>query len=328
MTTATALLSLDQLAQKIEGLRQRNVSTTLGGLQFSATNNGVSISQHDLDFSGVYSRTLNVLGLPSGAMTEYKDDPELLQRMLRSSQSRRSGEAVCLSILGDRVVSIEPGSGSGLDFGDLLPIVQRLPQLAGVQGADVDDAGHLALRLVAQHSATPARAVGDVSHSGVLVELNGAVKASPYVYRMVCTNGMHRETMGTSVSAGSHLTREAMMAAAQVVVQQAYDVARQLLQDFVLSDEHAVTNPTAYLTHMLHDLRIPARHQVALLARVPSMERPTVYGLVNLLTSYAQEHENPRTRHRFEQIGSTVLGLAQANAQAPRCSQCESLLPH
>lgn len=173
--------------------------------------------------------------------------------------------------------------------------------------------------------------VGDITRGGVRVGMDIKHGLSPwvqpYLYRLICTNGMETTDAGLKVDARGASVEE-VLAEFEAAADRAFRRVEEDMASFYRLREERVNNPERTLIRMAEERGLPARTVVTLAERVPSITdddgTTTMFELVNLVTNAAND---PRIRNRFgarrtlEQTGGSVV-----TEHSDRCGHCASLL--
>lgn len=173
--------------------------------------------------------------------------------------------------------------------------------------------------------------VGDITRGGVRIgqdrKNNLAPWVQPYLYRLICTNGMEVPDSGLKINAqgATELEIEAMF---EAEVSRAAD---RLVSDieafYALREERIGNDPTGALRRMALEQRLPARTVGNLEDLVPSLADPanaSVFDLVNLITNQANNPEIDRRSSTYRNLQRAGGGIVADHAE--RCSACHSRL--
>lgn len=171
--------------------------------------------------------------------------------------------------------------------------------------------------------------VGDITRGGVRLgqdrKLNGAPWVQPFLYRLVCTNGMEVPDAGLKISAvgATEMEIEALF---EAEVARAMERLDQDIQNFyALRSEQVGNDPTGALRRAATEMGLPARTVGNLEDLVPSLEGDiSMFDLVNLMTNLANAPEvdvRSSTRRNLQLAGGRLV-----NDHAERCSSCHARL--
>jgi hypothetical protein len=100
----------------------------------------------------------------------------------------------------------------------------------------------------------------------------------------------------------------------------AFAAAERDIDHFYSLRDQQVNNPERALTAMARERDIPNRSLIRLLAQAPTLENPTRFDIVNLVTNLANDPAiaNDGGRQLLERVGGSVVMDSQA-----RCPHCE-----
>ncbi len=276
------------------------------------------------------------LGVPTPFLN--RTSPHLRQEILSEMIQEVGSSAVQLTFVpGETVRRVDKPGRVVLDPVDLLSVAGRV---VGSDDAeitrlmDTKDAFEFDLRVpethdrgVGGHPASATREVGDITTGGLTIGLdrkhNLAPTVQPYLYRLVCTNGMVTQDPGLKVDARGQ-TGEEILAELEAVAQRAFSRVEDQMAAFYDLQNQRVDNPERVLTAIAREQRIPDRALVGLIQLAASEEigdNPTMFDLVNLVTNSANRTSRPGGRRRLELAGGAVV-----EDHAARCGHCQSLL--
>lgn len=221
-------------------------------------------------FTGINSRTFG----------EYLDSPAITSGMINHCLAKRSGKQVRVSYDKTGIISIGKSEGI-IPITKLLDVVgNEFPEIEHVEAINRINRGYMEVRFVSNVAQSPAKRVGDATHTGVWVTTNGFVSTTPYIVRLVCTNGMLRTTPLDKYESGHEIP---------VFIKnfrRCLDSAKELCSDFMSTDDKPVADPHKLLINICRHFGISPRNQYKILALLPTLpDNPTGYDLVNLVTS-------------------------------------------
>jgi hypothetical protein len=173
--------------------------------------------------------------------------------------------------------------------------------------------------------------VGDLTRGGIRIGVdlkhNLAPWVQPYMYRLICTNGMETTDEGLKVDARGSSVDE-VLREFEAQADRAFRRVEAEIAAFYDLRTQQVDNPERTLIRMAEERGLPARTVLTLAERVPAYTdengRATMFDLVNLITNQAND---PRIRSRagarrtLEQTGGTIV-----TEHTERCSHCQSAL--
>lgn len=158
------------------------------------------------------------------------------------------------------------------------------------------------------HFEHPRRKVGEISHAGVSVEINGSALVRPSVFTLACMNGMVADQGSV----------EAVQVFSERDVKEGVERSKTLLQRFVALDDVEFANAQDALTIIARELGFSDRMARRVLESASSVfagrDRVTGYELVNHVTSLAKNGGG--LKYSFK--GGDMLGLLAKE----RCSSC------
>ena len=323
-------MTIAEADQAVAALQHGFIDTSLGQLDFRVSEDGklaIAAEERNLAMADkATNRLVRFLGLPAGVEEEFGDDPSLLTQMLNHSKRKRADTGVRMVKSREKVVAVEEGNTDGISISDVWERVQDLPDIAGVQLVEHTSGSEFELRVISDFLAEPPSKKGDISHAGIHVTVNGVVKAAPYVYTVLCTNGLTATRYGKTIELrrdGTPLDQR--LEQIQAGIATSWETARKVLDKFIASDTVKVTNPHAYLLQLMEEAGIGPRDQANLLTRLPELPaQPSVYELTSLVTNFAQSFKRRRGRNRFESFGMDLL--VHATSDEHRCSHCHGKL--
>lgn len=178
-------------------------------------------------------------------------------------------------------------------------------------------------------------AVGDVTRGGIRIgqdrKMNSAPWLQPYLYRLVCTNGMELPDQGLKVDARGAQERE-IEALFEAEIARAVDRLENDIQAFYdLRNTRLGSDPTGALHRAATEQNLPLRTigrmedlVPALLDDTESGAEITMFDIVNLMTNQANDPElgsRSSSLRNLQRAGGTLV-----NDHAERCGTCHSRL--
>ena len=257
-------------------------------------------------------------GISPRLFSEYADNTMLVRSMLDYSLNKRTGS---VRVVHDNfnVVSIKP---SEVPYNDPLEVYDTVSEVLSGKGeylsTEMDgDHGACNMRFLTHRSDAPAKDVGDLSYCGVSVSVNGSVQVSPYVYRLVCSNGLTTDALASKTR---DIKKEGQSAVTDKLIRTQVDNSYKLLESFTALDEKPVSNPIAYTVKLAKELGLSTKMYKTILERVESnsSDIKTMYDLVNIVTAMGVEFEDPR----FDRVGGHFTEALSSS----RCVTCSSKL--
>lgn len=173
--------------------------------------------------------------------------------------------------------------------------------------------------------------VGDITRGGVRffqnLRQNLAPSVQPYMYRLICTNGMEVPNAGLKIDARGQSVDE-VIAALEVAAQRAFAQVEQDIAHFYELREQPVQNPDRTLARVARERGLSDRLRIRALDTLSSIEEEgrqvTMFDIINHVTNMAND---PTVRRRgvrleLERFG----GGAVQSAHDERCRVCSSRL--
>ena len=174
-------------------------------------------------------------------------------------------------------------------------------------------------------------AVGDITRGGVRIGLDMkhglAPSVQPYMYRLICTNGMETADAGLRVDARGASVEE-VLAEFEALADRAFRRVEADMQAFYDLRNERVDNPERTIARVGTERGLPARTIAELVERAPSIldedGNATMFGVVNLITNAAND---PRIRRRISSRRALeVVGGGIITSHADRCGTCHGKL--
>lgn len=170
------------------------------------------------------------------------------------------------------------------------------------------------------------RAVGDITRGGLRFtqkrDKNMAPQVSPYLYRLVCTNGMElAESLGTVDSRGRSYND--VLAELEELAELGMSRLDHYIEQFYALRERAVANPERWLRRFGAERGLSNRIVERLTSAAPGLgDNPSEFDLVNMVTNLANDPAISNNVVRsLQQAGATVVAEHSA-----RCDHCQSRL--
>ena len=170
-----------------------------------------------------------------------------------------------------------------------------------------------------------ARNKNDITHMGVSCVVDNTfngnqVDIGPFLFRLVCTNGM--------IATESDLRAVCSKQGAKFLdgiderLNAAMNKSRVLLNHFIETDKDKVKDPAFIIHSICKDGKVNSRLRSNLLSKVPALgNEPTVYEVINLVTSYANSLiDIDELRGLDRAAGDWIKELAN------RCPTCKHVL--
>lgn len=172
------------------------------------------------------------------------------------------------------------------------------------------------------------RQVNDITRGGVRVVLNRdkgtAPEVNPYLYRLICTNGMETQDRTLRIEGRGRNSNE-ILANLEFNTQQAIDsLSRRIDQFYALRQERVEGDPTQTMIRLAQERGLSPLVANRLALGLPADEDHTLFSLINRVTNYANHPDlesHPAQRRNLEIAGGTL-----ATQHAERCSHCSQTL--
>lgn len=174
--------------------------------------------------------------------------------------------------------------------------------------------------------------VGDITRGGVRLgqdrKNNLAPWVQPYLYRLVCTNGMEVPDTGLRVDARNNDVPTLLRLLEGEVVRAFRRVESDIAHFYDLRTRELPADMSGHMRRIARENGLPARTALNLQGLLPSLTEdgvvPTEFDLVNLLTNQANDpalinRDGPR--RQLQTIGGTLV-----NDHAVRCNSCQQRL--
>jgi hypothetical protein len=205
----------------------------------------------------------------------------------------------------------------------LLEVWNTLQEVGGdtIIGGEVTELGRgeFDLRVVTDHGLAPKNRVGDITNTGVSFHLGLSVDAFPFTNRLVCTNGMTRQTKGSKysyVSGDSGSIRS--------IFQDALQEAKEFNELIQATDEVVLPNIHNYIAQALTMAGATAalKAQVGDLVAQDAPNR-TLWEALQIITRIARDHaaDRPRKRKQIEAIAGSIVDMQSGSG---RCGSCNT----
>lgn len=175
------------------------------------------------------------------------------------------------------------------------------------------------------------REVGDLTVGGIRMgqnrKANTAPFVQPYLYRLVCTNGMETRDDLLKVDARGQ-TVDQLLESLEMRAREAFGRVESEIASFYDLRNERVADPTQTVIRMANEAGLPDRTVLAIAERLPASiqdaSNPTVFDLINTITNAANDpsiRNRPVIRRTMEQAGGQ-----QVISHIARCGHCRSRL--
>jgi hypothetical protein len=176
--------------------------------------------------------------------------------------------------------------------------------------------------------------IGDITRGGIRIgqdrKINSAPWIQPYLYRLVCTNGMEIPDQGLRVSATGATEREIEMLFEAEIARAVDRLEADIHSFYDLRNTPLGNDPTGALRRAAQEQNLPLRTIGRLEDLVPALaddtngREITMFDVVNLMTNQANDPSiglRSSTRRNLQRGGGNLV-----NDHAERCSNCHSRL--
>lgn len=171
------------------------------------------------------------------------------------------------------------------------------------------------------------RQVGDVTAGGLRFgydrKRNLAPWVQPWMFRLICTNGMETTDEGLRVDARG-ASADDVIANLQAVAQTAFGRIENQIRHFYDLRSTPVENPERRLRQIARERSIPDRTLIALMDEVRGEgfpDSPTEFDIVNLVTNFAN---SPNMRREGGRLLLERAGGAEIADHIIRCGHCHA----
>lgn len=173
--------------------------------------------------------------------------------------------------------------------------------------------------------------VGDVTKAGLRfaqnLHQNLAPEVAPYMYRLICTNGMQTRDDGLKIDARGS-TVEEILADLESMAQRAFARVEKDVAHFYELRDVPADQPERAIARMASEFGLSDRMRLRLIDRVPTVlgsdGSASMFDLVNLVTNTANDPEvagRRGNRLAFERFGGVAV-----DDHAARCGHCRAKL--
>lgn len=175
------------------------------------------------------------------------------------------------------------------------------------------------------------REVGDLTVGGIRMgqnrKANLAPFVQPYIYRLVCTNGMETRDDLLKVDARGQTVDELLMSL-EMQARAAFGRVESEIASFYDLRNQRVSDPTQTVIRMAGEAGLPDRTVLAIAERLPesvqNSNNVTMFDIVNAITNTANDpsiRTRLAVRRTLEQAGGQ-----QVTSHIARCGHCQSRL--
>lgn len=170
------------------------------------------------------------------------------------------------------------------------------------------------------------REVNDITKGGIRIgqdrKHNLAPFAQPFLYRLICTNGMETRDEGLTFKIQGKTVPD-VLTELEAAAQRAFGQVEEKIAAYYDLRNQRVENPERTLFALGEEQGLPTRTITNLVRRIPAEiegEQATMFDLVNLITNAANDPAiGSRTaiRRQLETVGGNLT-----NEHAARCTHC------
>ncbi len=158
---------------------------------------------------------------------------------------------------------------------------------------------------------------GDAIHGGVALRTHDTeILVHPYTHRVVCTNGaiavfttatrvVERVEVAAPTVAINAVLDDLRVAVRECAAPRALDAAVGAMRQAAQREADVMLQLMPVLPHMPPGMRASILRQI--IRRFEAEHDPSVFGLVNAVTSVARDTSDPETRWRLEELGGGML---------------------
>ncbi len=271
---------------------------------------------------GTFDSLKKLVGISPKTIKEFATDPELVNRMVEHCKRTHGGKTLRLMHSPEAVLDVSQVSRA--PWMSPLEIFDLIANALDGRCEEVEDiipfeSKALTIKYLLKDVKSPEIDVKDLSHAGIVVDMNGGFEVSPYVYRQVCSNGM----MGESTLAKRVLNKDSYVGNIATAVRMTVNSSLAVLDRFVELAKIKVESPTDALASMSRDKLLSSRYANSLAERAPTLPTDaTAYDVVNMITNFAND---------LPEVGRRVVQTAGYNAmvvlgESNRCNKCMSTI--
>ena len=261
---------------------------------------------------------LRSMGIGRRLLQSSKDDLELMERALAKGKNaaREDGTVSLITTGSDIIQNVIPGDAFPADLLEVWHTVRDMGDVSGI--AEIPDLkrGRFDLRIITRNEVSPRRDRGDITMTGVRIHVGNKLLVNPFLFRLVCSNGMQRIEEEDVLEVPIENTMEHLrLAYAEAVTQ-----SLKFGEEFVRSDEITIPNPTEYALRSLRVAGAGAKHRAEISELIPQQApNGTLYETLNVVTAYARQLENPGKRNKLEGVAGRILAMQAGHARCPSC---------
>ena len=333
----TKMISVDQATEAIQKLNHRRFSTSIEELQIVPSLidgdikiDVISAEGRQMGLDPLPERALlRSLGIGRRFLRACKGDVDLAARALEQGKvaAKEDGPLTVNTIGENRIVAIANSKVGSSELPNLSEVWRTIRDGSeGIIGlSDITDVGRgkFDLRVVTSENFQPKRSVGDITHTGVRVQVTDtSLSVNPYAFRLACLNGMQRMEEDDQIFIDVSDPYSSLVSSFATARRKALEMTEQ----FVRTDEVVIPNPHEYVMRALriaganNNLRSTVSDRIA--AEAPNH---TLYEILNIITAIGREAagDKPAKRNRVEALAGRVLSM---QAGSSRCTKCDSVV--
>lgn len=169
--------------------------------------------------------------------------------------------------------------------------------------------------------------VGDITRGGVRFGYNFKSQAkpwlSPYLYRLMCTNGMETPEMSLKLTAEGNTAQEYLLALSNFTESALGMVRARIDAYYALRSSEIDAEPSLALSRMASAHGLPDSTVRRLVNHLGVSPANTMFDLVNIITNEAnnpQIEEKPAQRRKLQRAGGNVV--VHQNGFCDNCGSC------
>ena len=262
-------------------------------------------------------------GISKDILKQLQGNDELSVQVVRHILSKQE-ENMAITTSHNTVIDVEKGAGVFLDPLTIFDYVAQSDiNIKGVSGINIQDKG-VRMNFVTETALDRPRKVGELSHAGFVVDINGSISIHPYVYTLICTNGMIGSRHGKEIRTNLPTMEEARHWLDQAIIE-IQPQAEHFLNHYVELDNQLVDQPGIVISAIGREHGLADRHVRNMQERIPALlaEAPdnvaSMYDIIGLMTNYAQSRGRD-SQLVLESVAGTTSEEYAAHVHCPQCN--------
>jgi len=330
------------LKEHLEGVRERSIETTLGGIEVDADASRIRLTTgEDFHLDEQAERSLaQYLGVSKAYLA--KCPPDLKAHNLNFWLRRRENAAAVIEVVGDHWVTVHKPGLLILPLARVADIVTATmdPGYEVVQLLRNDTKFHV--DIITDHHVEVApddriedrrrgqRTVGDITHGGVRILANPSEVEAPrvltYLHRLWCTNGSTSPEDEGTIRLKGNTVEDILVEMEGACRRVMGDLDAKLESYAALARTHPPGSPTRFAYQIGREYGLPQRLMDRVMERVSVLpEDATLYDVQQVFTELANGSVNYRLMTRLQQLSGDLA--FDTEHVTHRCGTCERLLP-